>query len=384
MVYPQGLFTTNLSGGGDEPGTGLDRQVSVGVADAMTPLDSSNGGETYIAPSWDDDVQPVSLSEAKTLAEGLKAAREHTGRTLEDLSDATRVRKQYLIALEEGAYDRLPSRPFSTGYVRAYARALGLDEETAADRFKSECPDASAPLRAPVGSELDDVKPRHTGWVVAAMVLISAVVVWNVVQHAMTGPKKTAADLVHQIREQWTQGSTPGVPIRINAPLPAPKDQNVPTPYKTPGIESQLASLDQIGQPQAPTPSAATQTIAAGASFNPKGAIYGSASDESLVTLQARGPVLVTLRSTDGVVYFARQLAAGEAYRAPTMAGMQVDVSDPASVSVYLNGEYHGSLHETITPLQQLNTQASALAQKEQAAPTTQAAAPAQPTAGGV
>ena len=70
----------------------------------MTPLDQGDGHETYIAPSWDDDVQPVSLSEAPTLAAGLKAAREATGRTLEDLSDATRVRKQYLIALEEGAW----------------------------------------------------------------------------------------------------------------------------------------------------------------------------------------------------------------------------------------------------------------------------------------
>jgi cytoskeletal protein RodZ len=342
----------------------------------MTPLDSSNGGDTYIAPSWDDDVQPVSLSEAKTLAEGLKAAREHTGRSLDDLSDATRVRKQYLIALEEGAYDRLPSRPFSTGYVRAYARALGLDEETAADRFKSECPDASTQLRAPVGSELDDVKPRHTGWVVAAMVLISAVVVWNVVQHVMTGPKKTPSDLVRQIKEQWTTGLTPGEPIRVAAPLAPPKDQSVPAPYKTPGIESQLASLDLVGQPQAPKTDS-TAVIPAGAAFNPKGAIYGSASDESLVTFQARGPVLITLRSAEGVVYFAHQLAAGEAYRAPLNANLQVDVSDPAAVSVYLNGEYHGPLHQTITPLPGLNSQ------REQAPAQTQAAAPATPNTGG-
>src|ERR1700689_1056187 len=99
MVYPQGLFTTSSSSRGDGADLDPDRQVSAGVADAMTPLDSSNGADTYTAPSWDDDAQPVSLSEAVSLAAGLKAAREATGRTLEDLSDATRVRKQYLVAL---------------------------------------------------------------------------------------------------------------------------------------------------------------------------------------------------------------------------------------------------------------------------------------------
>jgi cytoskeletal protein RodZ len=371
MVYPQGLFTTASINGGDGRDLGPDRLVSAGVADAMTPLDSNDGSETYIAPSWDDDVQPVSLSEAASLAEGLKAAREATGRTLEDLSDATRVRKQYLVALEEGAYDRLPSRPFSTGYVRAYARALGLDEETAAERFKTEHPDSTSTLRAPVGSELDDVKPRHTGWIVAAMVLITAVVVWNVARHVMAAPKAQPTDLVQQkqpAKEQWVLGATPAdAAVRLSPPLPAPKDQNVPAPYLTPGIEKELDSLNQsaTGQAYAAQTSAA---IPVGAAFNPKGAVWGAPSEESAVTLQARSLALVVLRSSDGVIYFSRTLAAGEAVRAPKAEGMQVDVSDPTAVSVYLNGEYHGLLQQRITPLQALNTLAAAQAAKAAAA----------------
>ncbi|HEY3814808.1 MAG TPA: helix-turn-helix domain-containing protein [Caulobacteraceae bacterium] len=355
----------------------------------MTPLDN-DGHETYIAPSWDDDVQPVSLSEAATLAAGLKAAREATGRTLEDLSDATRVRKQYLIALEEGAYDRLPSRPFSTGYVRAYAKALGLDEETAADRFKQECPDPSAPLRAPVGSELEEVKPRHTGWIVAGLVLISAVVVWNVARHTMAAPKHESSDLAQaSTKEQWTLGLSPGggqagggSEIRLGAPLPPPKDQNVPAPYKTPGIENQLSSLDQTGDQAQGAVTQTAEKISVGASFNPKGQVFGAPSDESLVTLQDRAsvPVSLVLRTVDNVIVFSRTLGPGEAYRAPRSDGLQIDVSDPAAISVFLNGEYHGALQQTVTPLQNLNTQAQALAAK--AAAAVQAAASQGPAGG--
>ncbi len=380
MVYPQGLFTTSSSNRGNGPGHDPDRLVNSGVADAMTPLDQGDGHETYVAPSWDDDVQPVSLSEAPTLAAGLKAAREATGRTLEDLSDATRVRKQYLIALEEGAYDRLPSRPFSTGYVRAYARALGLDEETAADRFKSECPDPSAPLRAPVGSELDEVKPRHTGWIVAGLVLISAVVVWNVARHTMTAPKHESTDLAQTTptKEQWTLGSAPGggSEVRLGAPLPPPKDQNVPAPYLTPGIEKELTSLNQTADQAQAAVQQTAQKIAVGAAFNPKGQVFGAPSDESMVTLQDRSsvPVSLVLRTVDNVILFSRTLGPGEAYRAPRNDGLQIDVSDPAAISVFLNGEYHGSLQQTVTPLQNLNAQAQALAAK--AAAAVQAAAP--------
>jgi transcriptional regulator with XRE-family HTH domain len=381
MVYPQGLFTTPESGGGDGGGDSRDHQLRTGAADTM-PLDSGSGSDTYMSPSWEDDFQPVSLSDHATLSEGLRAARLATGRDLDELADVTRVRRQYLEALEAGAYEKLPSRPFSTGYVRAYARALGLDEETAAERFKQESPDGAAPLRAPVGSELDDVKPKATPWIVGATVLISAVVLWNVARHSMAAPKAQASDIPISANETWSIGAPPGTPIRISAPLQAPKDQTVPEPYITPGLEEQLGvAVPAVGADGLPVQvQSAGPTVPVGAAFNPKGAIYGALPNASTVTIQARKPVLVVLRSPDGkVVNFARQLAAGEAFRAPNAGGWVVDVSDPMAVDLYFNGEYHGSLQATVTGLSQLNGQASALAARAAAAAQPVAEAPAVP-----
>jgi cytoskeleton protein RodZ len=330
----------------------------------MSPLDSGSESDVYVSPTWEDDTPPVSLSEAASLSEGLKAAREASGRSLDDLADATRVRKQYLIALEEGAYDRLPSRPFSTGYVRAYARALGLDEETAADRFKTEAPDHSTSLRAPVGSELDDVKPRHTPWLVGATVLIAAVVLWNVARHAMINPKGHASDLA-AAAEKWTPGwsggGDGGTVMRISTSMPAPKDQTVPAPYITPGLEAQL------GVTTTPTTAATGPAVPVGAAFNPKGAIYGAAPNDSSVLVQALKPVAVVMRGADGTVYFAKQLAAGESYRVPQVAGQVLDVTDPGSLALYMNGEYRGLLTAPVTQVQALNNQAASLAAAAQA-----------------
>src|SRR5262249_42535438 len=116
-----------------------------------------------------------------------------------------------------------------------------------------------------------------------------------------------------------------------------------------------------------------------GAAFNPQGAIFGAAPNESAVILQARKPASVVLRGVDGVVYFAHQLAAGEAYRAPLGGGsLVIDVSDPQPSPLYLNGEFHGGLGANVTPLPQLNSQAAMLAQQAAAqAQRAQAAAQA-------
>ncbi len=63
--------------------------------------------------------------------ERLRRERELRGISLEEISSATKIGTRLLRALEEGQLDLLPGGIFNKGYVRAYARHLGLDEEQA-------------------------------------------------------------------------------------------------------------------------------------------------------------------------------------------------------------------------------------------------------------
>ena len=86
------------------------------------------------------------------LGEALRAARESLGLEIEDIAQATRVRGAYIAALEAFELDALPSRPFAIGYLRAYARALGLEPDAVVARFMTEAPvvdDGSARARRP-------------------------------------------------------------------------------------------------------------------------------------------------------------------------------------------------------------------------------------------
>ncbi len=57
----------------------------------------------------------------------LREARAQRGLSLEDVAMATKVPKASLANLEAGRYDLLPAPVFIRGFIRSYARAVGLD-----------------------------------------------------------------------------------------------------------------------------------------------------------------------------------------------------------------------------------------------------------------
>ena len=61
----------------------------------------------------------------------LKEQREQRGITLEEISSSTKIGTRMLVALEQDHFDQLPGGIFNKGFIRAYARCLGLDEEQA-------------------------------------------------------------------------------------------------------------------------------------------------------------------------------------------------------------------------------------------------------------
>ena len=86
-----------------------------------------------------------------TLGAYLRAVRESRGLSIAELAAVTRIRRAHLQALEERNRSALPSRPFAIGYVRSYAKALGVDGESAVQRFKTDWPETDGGLRNPVG-----------------------------------------------------------------------------------------------------------------------------------------------------------------------------------------------------------------------------------------
>ncbi|WP_447969588.1 helix-turn-helix domain-containing protein [Nitrospira sp. M1] len=65
----------------------------------------------------------------------LKKVRETQGLSLDQVASLTRIQSKFLQALEDEAFQQLPERVFTRGFVRTYARSLGISEEDALRRF---------------------------------------------------------------------------------------------------------------------------------------------------------------------------------------------------------------------------------------------------------
>jgi cytoskeleton protein RodZ len=66
-----------------------------------------------------------------SFGERLRREREMRGVTLDEISSSTKIARRHLEALETENFDSLPGGVFNRGFVRAYARFLGIDEEQA-------------------------------------------------------------------------------------------------------------------------------------------------------------------------------------------------------------------------------------------------------------
>ncbi len=295
------------------------------------------------------------LSDEGHVGEALRQARESLDLAIEDIALATHIRAPSIAAIETMSLDALPARPFAVGYVKAYARALGLDQDVVVARFRREAPGDEHDLRPPLGVRLR----RSTGvrrLALALLIVSAALAGWNLMVRLRAAPPRPPASAPRLAQQA---GPLPG-PAILGPPLPAPPEATTPPPYETPGLAAATAATGPD------TAAAATARIAAeaeaarpatsvplGASFVSHGAtIYGAPGPGGVVLLAIR-PLTLVVR--DGAqVTFARALSAGEAWRAPAQAGLVADVDDPAAMEAYVGGKAIGPLSASQTAVSSL------------------------------
>jgi len=68
----------------------------------------------------------------------LRRARIARKQSIEDISSATKINASLIRAIESEAFDRLPGGLFTRGFLRAYAREVGLDPDEVVARYRAE------------------------------------------------------------------------------------------------------------------------------------------------------------------------------------------------------------------------------------------------------
>ena len=73
--------------------------------------------------------------ELASFGEELRREREIRGISLKEIADATKISKRFLEAIERNDHKTLPAPVFTRGFVREYARYLGLNADDIVNRY---------------------------------------------------------------------------------------------------------------------------------------------------------------------------------------------------------------------------------------------------------
>lgn len=341
------------------------------------------------------------------LGDILRGERATLGKSLLDVQRELHIRATYIAAIENGDLNAFETPGFVAGFVRSYARYLGMDPDWTYNRFCVEhgfqvshgmSGFANSAPRAPRPSSAADftggalkgvgmlpdpdpfwrrIEPGALGSVTVLLVLIVGLgfagwTVLNEVQRVQIAP----ADVVPNVASDFN----PLSPMGADRPLAAAETDPLmgtgtaqPLPTVTASAQSEAADgVVRIARPQAldvpvlvprdgpiaaivpqiPTPSTpvALQTDAAviAALADAQGpAPQVVATGPRVVELLAVRPAWLRVRSADGSVIFERVLDAGERYAIPqTEVPPTLHAGNSGSVYFLIDGQAYGPAAE--------------------------------------
>ncbi len=157
-------------------------------------MEGSNGSPRR-QPPWEKPPDP----ETSSFGDWLRRQREMREITLRDIADRTKISLRYLEAMEENRFDLLPAPIFAKGFLREYARYVGLSPDEVVNHYLA----VQQPSSDEDGSRKDSTPPGRAyrpkpvrSWtyglflalaVLALIALIWGLALYNDRRHAESG-----------------------------------------------------------------------------------------------------------------------------------------------------------------------------------------------------
>jgi cytoskeleton protein RodZ len=179
----------------------------------------------------------------------LRREREMRGITLDEITESTKIARRHLEALETERFDQLPGGVFNKGFVRAYARFLGIDEDRAVADYsavRNEQPEPEDKFPLEIHDEPDrELNPRRSYLPLAFAVAALAGVLVGYAFWIKSKPHTTANEQAQARPPAPATSTPPATPVVSTAVASTPK--------QAPPAEQRNAAVNS--QPPQPSPS---------------------------------------------------------------------------------------------------------------------------------
>jgi len=203
-----------------------------------------------------------------TLGEKLRQARDERGISISEVAEQTRISPMYLELIENDDYRTLPGGIFNKGFVKSYAKYVGIDEQEALQDYakiiagdEEQAENSQKVYRPEVLT--DDRSSSSMIPTVIFAVIILGLMTWGIlalVNYIQNSPSQPAAANTNTNTNSNSNTGTVQVPAQTNAPAMG----TIKVEFKTTGEDIAFsANLD--GKNSFPT-----ATLAAPVIFEPK------------------------------------------------------------------------------------------------------------------
>lgn len=272
--------------------------------------------------------------------EKLRDAREQKGLTVDDVAARLKVPARYIVALEQGDLASLPEPTFVRGYVKAYARTVGVDAAELLDSVGPVEVKAPRPLVAVDSVTASHRKagaraPKFRGtshrhhWLLGGVVAV-ALLVWAAWPGQQTADQPSPSPVEAPVAALPPPPAAPAADGMVTLAVPLPGSQPAPaanTALPAPGANT---ALPPPVAAQAAAPAAAAGT--AGAPAAPAPSVPG-------LVLRFRGTSWVEVRDVDNVVLHTSVALAGSELKLDGKPPLTVTLGDSAMADVWYSGE---------------------------------------------
>ena len=260
----------------------------------------------------------------------LKSSRLKSKKSMEEISSELCIRKIYLTALEEGDYETLPPIPYGVGYVRTYARYLGLNPDRAVKLYK----DASKIEEDK--NEIANIVPeknKSNSWHIVIGILALTLLYggWEVYSQKESKTKPATDVAAETVVAEEPQNVVPQeetTPVMKNDNAVENESASVKT-EDTPGAED----TSMLQQTTLPTENAGmTETV-----VQPEENTVIENESDNKVVVEFSGESWVELKGRDKV-YFQGVFHAGDRKEIDYVDNLFLSVGRPENVKVYVKG----------------------------------------------
>ncbi len=298
----------------------------------------------------DDAEKPKESGE--TLGQWLKAARESRQMTLASVAEQLNLRPSIVQDLEADNYDNIASATYVKGYVKNYARILGL-EMAKVDAYLAESfPVVSAPTMQSFSRKT--TRQARDGRLMLVtyliiFVLLALLVLWWVQKSAMVADLDLSKPSVEETAELSTLPAS-SEPMLAQDPqagtgIEMPREQAAPdqtVPDQTMAEESTNAQL--TGEQAENLPSEAGSTPETGLALEvttPNSQVDEplKSADNAVLALSLSGDCWIKVTDADGKVLVNGLKLAGKEMNVFGQAPFKVILGAPQSLTMRLNGE---------------------------------------------